>query len=204
MFKPIVVSEQQFAKEQTVIAEADVKRVFMVMHGYYGNMFFSKFATGVQVDVKGAPPDAAGKVAQEDQGIANTRRIWAHGLREFDGETIKAALRVCQTRHTEFPPSLPQFAALCAAAKPRAVFHASPAAIGMSQELRSTYARNARKIIAKHNAKARERLTGEVPLPAGLEGLKRAIANAIGAAGGDEAAALLRLDRQMAARGASA
>ena len=39
---------------------------------------------------------------------------------------------------------------------------------------------------------------GDIPLPAGLEGLKRAIANAIGTAGGDEARELLRLDRMFA------
>ena len=68
----------------------------------------------------------------------------------------------------------------------------------MSDELRSRYARQARAIIAKHEEKARKREIGFVPEATGLDGLKQAIANAIGTAGGDEGAALLRLDRMFA------
>lgn len=168
-----------------VIAESDVNRVFAVLHGFYGNLFFTKFATGA---VEGG----------EDQGIANARRIWAHGLREYDAETIKTALRNCQVRHPEYPPSLPQFAGMCAAAKLRPTFKSGPVAIGMSDELRSRYARQARAINAKHAEKAANRMTGFKPVPPGLDGLKQCIANAVGAAGGNEAAALLRLDRQFA------
>jgi len=188
MFKPIVVSENQFRKEQPVIAEADVKRVFMVLHGFYGNLFLSKFATGAVE-------------SGEDQGIANARKIWAHGLRDFDGETIKSALRGCQDRHPEFPPSLPQFVALCAASKPRETYRTSNR-LGMSDQLRSRYARQAREINAKHAERAANRKTGFKPIPPGLDGLKQCIANAIGAAGGDEAAALLRMDRQFPRRNA--
>lgn len=187
MFKPIGDSLPKVGSMQPepVIAESDVNRVFAVLHGFYGNLFFSKFATGA---VEGG----------EDQGIANARRIWAHGLREYDADTIKTALRNCQVRHPEFPPSLPQFAGMCAAAKIRPSFSSSAVAIGMSDALRSKYARQAREINAKHEERARRRQTGERPLPAGLQGLKQAIANAIGTAGGDEAAALLRLDRLFA------
>jgi hypothetical protein len=182
MFKPIVVSENQFRAEQPVIQEADVKRVFMVMHGYYGNLFLSKFSTG-SLDDKG-----------EDQGIANARRIWAHGLKAFDAETIKAALRECQSRHPEYPPSLPQFSSLCAAMKPRATFNPGPAAIGMSGQLRSQYAARARAINEKHAERKARIETGYVPIAPGLDGLKQAIASAVGAAGGDEAKALRRLE----------
>ena len=181
MFKPILVSENQFRQEQPVIAEGDVKNVFKVLHGYYGNLFFTKFSTGVVEN-------------GDDQGIANARRIWAHGLRDFDANTIKIALRNCQGRHPEFPPSLPQFVSLCAAAAPREVYRVDNA-IGMSDTLRSQYARQARAIIEKHEARKTRRATGYVPLPPTLDGLKQAIAAAVGEAGGDEAAALLRLDR---------
>ena len=185
MFKPLVVTEAQFRSEQRApTPEAGVKRVFMVLHGFYGNLFLSKFATGVIEN-------------GEDQGIANARKIWAHGLRAYDAETVKTALSACQAQHSEYPPSLPQFVALCAAARPREVFQSSNR-IGMSDALRSRYARQARAVIAKHEEKARNRATGYVPLPPGLDGLKQAIANAIGAAGGDEGAALLRLDRMFA------
>lgn len=183
MFKPLVVSEGQFRGEQPAPnPEAGVKRVFMVLHGFYGNLFLSKFATGVVE-------------AGEDQGIANARRIWAHGLREFDVDTVKAALAACQARHPEFPPSLPQFVALCAANAPRVPYQGQRA-IGMSNKLRGEYAARARAINARHAQRAEQRRTGYVPLePAGLDGLKQAIASAIAAAGGNEAAELLRLDR---------
>jgi hypothetical protein len=183
MFKPIGDSLSHVGKgDGPVIAESDVNRVFAVLHGFYGNLFFSKFATGAVEN-------------GEDQGIANARRIWAHGLREYDGETIKTALRNCQARHPEYPPSLPQFAGMCAAAKLRPTFSSGAVAIGMSDGLRSKYARQARAIMARHDEKARKRETGFVPLEPGLDGLKQAIAGAIAAAGGNEAAALLRLDR---------
>jgi hypothetical protein len=181
MFKPIVVSENQFRKEQPVIAEADVKRVFMVLHGFYGNLFFSKFSTG---SVENG----------EDQGIANARRIWAHGLRKFDAATIKSALALCQTKHAEYPPSLPQFTVLCAACTPRVAYQAEKQ-IGMSSELRSSYARRAREVIARHEIKKQRLVMGFVPDAPGLDGLKQALANAIGMAGGNEGAELVRLDR---------
>lgn len=189
MFKPIGDSLPQPGKGMPapeVIAEADVKRVFAVMHGFYGNLFFTKFATGAVEN-------------GEDQGIVNARRIWAHGLREYDAETIKTALRLCQVRHPEFPPSLPQFSGICAAAKIRPTYSSTAVAIGMSDKLRSKYAKQARAINAKHDERAaRARGIGARPLPPGLDGLKQAIADAIGAAGGNEAEALLRLDRMFA------
>lgn len=195
MFKPIGDSLPKIGAgaptDQPVIAESDVNRVFAVLHGFYGNLFFTKFATGAVEN-------------GEDQGIANARRIWAHGLREYDAETIKTALRNCQVRHPEYPPSLPQFAGMCAAAKIRPTYSSAAVAIGMSDALRSKYARQARAIIAKHEEKARQRQTGFKPVPPGLDGLKQCIANAIGAAGGDEGAALLRLDRQFAGMGRAA
>jgi len=189
MFKPIGESLPKISAggpaDQPVIAESDVNRVFAVLHGFYGNLFFTKFATGAVEN-------------GEDQGIANARRIWAHGLREYDAETIKTALRNCQVRHPEYPPSLPQFAGMCAAAKIRPAYSSTAVAIGMSDELRSRYARQARAINDKHAERAANRRSGFKPVPPGLDGLKQCIANAIGAAGGDEAAALIRLDRVFA------
>jgi len=186
MLKLIDVAEAGIRAEPPALDEADVKRVFKVLHGYYGNLFLSKFSTG-SVNPQG-----------EDHGIANARRIWAFGLREFDGETIKAALLRCQERHPEFPPGLPQFAALCRAVKPRGTY----AAIGfeMSQEKRSAYAQAARQAIAKRVARRAGADDGCQTGAAGLDGLKQAIANAIGIAGGDEAAALVRLDQTFSTR----
>lgn len=182
MLKPIAVNAEQFNTAQPQADEGIVNNVFKVLHGCYGNLFLSKFASGV-TDPKG-----------RDKGVASARTVWAFSLRRFDEATVVKALEVSQERHPEFPPSLPQFIALCAAAMPREVYRVDNA-IGMSNELRSLYARQARAINDKHAEKAARRKTEVIPLPESLDGLKQSIACAVGAAGGDEAAELLRLDR---------
>jgi hypothetical protein len=186
MFKSIQAAAATAGQPLPDIDGAGIKRVFMVLHGFYGNLFLSKFATG-SIDQE----------TQEDQGMQGARRVWAHGLREYDAETVKAALRRCQERHPEFPPSLPQFVALCDAARPRAVWkppvHAQPA-LEMSLELREQRRAEAR---AAATAAAQRELERR---PVGLDLLKQSIARAVGEAGGDEAAELLRLDRLLTAR----
>jgi len=184
------------------IAEATIKRaaalpntegannVFKVLHGFYGNLFLSKFATGQE---RGG----------EDFGVVSARQIWAHALRDTPPHAVKSALGQCLDKHPEFPPSLPQFVALCRANTPRETFAPATPAIGMSQALRSQYAARARAINEKYRQKAVDRKTGYVELPQSLDGLKQAIANAFAAAGGDEAAELRRLDA-MFAKGATA
>ena len=184
MLKP-VPTVGTFRAAQSQPDETVINNVFKVMHGCYGNLFLSKFASGV-LDGRG-----------RDMGVASARTVWAFSLQRFAHGVVITALEKCQDRHPEFPPSLPQFIALCIACEPRAVFQIGAGAIGMSQELRSKYARNARKINERHAERKGERNTGETPLPGGLEGLKRAIANAVGAGGGDEARELLRLDRML-------
>lgn len=182
MLKPVVVNADDFRKAQPSADETVVNNVFKVLHGYYGNLFLNKYASGV-LDGKG-----------RDMGVASARSVWAHKLRAFDESTVVTALEQCQDRHPEFPPGLPQFVALCANAAPRATYQPSNA-IEMSGALRSQYARQARAIVEKHEAKAERRRSGYIPLPPTLDGLKQAIAAAVGEAGGDEAAELLRLDR---------
>jgi hypothetical protein len=186
MFKSIQDAVATAGQPQPDIDSAGIKRVFMVLHGFYGNLFLSKFATG-SVD----------EVTKEDQGMQGARRVWAHGLREYDGETVKAALRRCQERHPEFPPSLPQFVALCEAARPRETWKppvpAQPA-LEMSPELREQRRAEAR---AAATEAARRELERQ---PVGLDLLKQSIARAVADAGGDEAAELLRLDRMLTAK----
>lgn len=169
MLKPIAF---EGVKQAPMPVEA-VNNVFKVMHGFYGNLFLSKFATG-SVDASG-----------QDQGVVSARQIWAHGLRDMDAATVKAALAQCVDRHPEYPPSLPQFMALCRANQPRKVFDTK--ALGMSGALSGQYAKKARDSALKAVRKTK-----------GLDLLKLAIADAVGAAGGDEAAELARLDRMFA------
>jgi hypothetical protein len=186
MFKAPVVSLEQFRQEQKSAPLAATNDVFKVLHGFYGVLFLSKFSTG-QLDDK-----------NRDMGIASARAVWAQTLRGYADSEVIAALDAVKAAHPEFPPSLPQFEALCRAAKPRKVYKPDPAAIGMSQELRSQYAARARAVNEKHAQRAMDRRTGYVELPQTLDGLKQAIANAVATAGGDEVAELVRLDRLFA------
>ncbi|MCY1166569.1 hypothetical protein D9M73_65110 [compost metagenome] len=185
MLKPAAITDQQFQTVQQPVDETTVNNVFKVMHGYYGNLFLSKFATGV-VDDRG-----------RDKGVGSARTVWAHSLRAFPDGVVLTALERCQVQHPDFPPSLPQFLALCKACAPREAYKPETPAIGMSQKLRSRNAAKAREINERHAARAAGRPTGAAA-DTGLQALKALIAGAVAAAGGDEVAELRRLDRMYA------
>lgn len=114
MFKPMIVNVDTIraqADHQAHDAAADnVGNVFKVLHGFYGNLFLSKFASG-QADDDGA-----------DMGVTSAKGIWAHGLRKYGAGVVKAALNQCLTDHPKFPPGLPEFVAMCAAHQPRQTY----------------------------------------------------------------------------------
>ena len=99
MFKPIEISAEAIKAAASPLPEEAVNNIFKVMHGFYGNLFLSKFASG-EVGEQG------------DKGIVSARQIWGHGLRKFGPGTVKAALAQCMEAHPEFPPSLPQLQSL--------------------------------------------------------------------------------------------
>lgn len=169
--------------------EDAVRNIFKVMHGWYGNLFLSRYITGLEIE--------SGPNKGEDEGIVNARRMWGFALRTFRGRTIKDALSSTRTAHPEYPPTLPQFEALCKARMPRRRIGNGLPLIGMSQELVSQYARQARAINERHRSRRAQDLVGVRDIEPGLTGLKQAIAAAVADAGGDEAAALLRLDREL-------
>lgn len=163
-------------------------KVFKTMQGMYGSLFLSKFSTG-KTGADGS-----------DAGIVSARDVWAMALQRFDVATVVTALERLLSDFPEFPPSLPQFVALCHACRPRETYRPAQPAIGMSQAIRSEYAARAREINEKHAKRAVDRRLGAVVAVGsleGLDGLKSAIANAIANAGGDEVAALLRLDAML-------
>ena len=163
-------------------------KVFKTMQGMYGSLFLSKFSTG-KTGADGS-----------DAGIVSARDVWAMALQRFDVATVVTALERLLSDFPEFPPSLPQFVALCHACRPRETYRTAQPAIGMSQTLRSEYAAKAREINERHAKRAVDKRLGAVVAVGGLEGLdglKSAIANAIANAGGDEVAALLRLDAML-------
>ena len=111
------MSEQLAALAQQQIGGGEPQRktelaqhVFRVLHGMYGNLFLSKFATGQQ--------NGDGT----DVGIESAKTIWGHGLAKYDMAVVREALAACLQAHPEFPPSLPQMLSLCDARKPRATY----------------------------------------------------------------------------------
>ena len=177
------------SQEQRQDAVRVSNRVFKTLQGMYGSLFLSKFSTGKVLPNGG------------DAGVISARDVWAVSLQRFDAGTVGTALDRVLTDFPEFPPSLPQFVALCHACRPRESYKPAANVIGMSQTLRSEYAAKAREINEKHAKRAVDKRLGEqadVGSHVGLDGLKSAIANAVATAGGDEVAELRRLDAMFA------
>ena len=182
------------SQEQRQDAVRVSNRVFKTLQGMYGSLFLSKFSTGKVLPNGG------------DAGVISARDVWAVSLQRFDAGTVGTALDRVLTDFPEFPPSLPQFVALCHACRPREAYKPAANVIGMSQTLRSEYAAKAREINQKHAKRAVDKRLGvqaDMGSHVGLDGLKSAIANAVACAGGDEAATLLRLDTMLAPRAAA-
>ena len=126
------------SQEQRQDAVRVSNRVFKTLQGMYGSLFLSKFSTGKVLPNGG------------DAGVISARDVWAVSLQRFDAGTVGTALDRVLTDFPEFPPSLPQFVALCHACRPREAYKPAENVIGMSQVLRSEYAAKAREINKKH------------------------------------------------------
>lgn len=87
-----------------------VRKLFLLMHGAYGNLFVSKFATGEK--------DGQGK----DKGIRAAMMVWDSKLQGYPLEVVETAAGRLQRDHPDFPPNLPQFEKLCEAAMPRKTY----------------------------------------------------------------------------------
>lgn len=88
-------------------ASLTVQKLFVVLHGAYGNLFLSKFATG---DLNGE-----GK----DKGVRAAMLVWSSALSGFPDDVIELACRRLQVQHPDFAPNLPQFVRECEALMPR-------------------------------------------------------------------------------------
>ena len=175
------------APEKKPVPIEAVNQVFKVLHGSYGSLFLAKFATG-ELDEHG-----------KDKGIKSTRQVWAHGLRGMDAPTITTALERVLDTHPEFPPTLPQFVALCKAAKPSEKPEELKR-LGASGRAHSDATKEAREAaLAKINRHKAEKVEESE-----LNQLKSAIAGAVALAGGDEVQELKRLDALLAPNGRKA
>lgn len=168
-------------------ASTETKQLFMMLHGMYGNLFVSKFATGELND--------NGK----DKGILSAMKVWEATLKKYsrdDNSIIEVAVEACKTKHVEYPPSLPQFVALCEAelsSMPRPTFFEQCGTGRVLVGVDAKFMQERRKRIAEeHIAKAKQ---AKAKQATGLDQLKQLIAQAKALAGADEAAELLKMDR---------
>lgn len=159
-----------------------VKGLFMLFHGWYGNLFLSRYESGDK--------DAQGK----DRGTMSAMTIWQHALDRFDGDVVRAAAERCQEDHPKYPPTLPEFVAICKATQPRKPAPESQFKIPMSSDLKSSYTARARAdAMARYRANINAE-AGVLPAGNGMGGLQVLVAKAVGLAGGDEVAVLRRFD----------
>lgn len=156
----------------------EIKRLFMLFHGMYGNQLLDKFRTG-KLNDKG-----------EDLGLVSAQAVWLNDLKRFDFDTIRAAVEKCKERHPTFAPTLPEFLALCKASAPRKIASAPVAQIGMSDEMKARVRQQNREMLA--NLKLG--IGGRVDYGSGLPALLLMMAKATGEAGGDEVKTLLALE----------
>jgi hypothetical protein len=155
----------------------EIKRLWMIFHGMYGNILLDKYRTGKLNDKK------------EDMGILSAQAVWLNDLKDFDFETIIAAREKCKERYKSWPPTSPEFVDLCRAVKPRRAPVPVPQ-IEMSAELKAEIKQRNRQMIAELKA---SRL-GKQDFGTGLPALLLMVAKSIGDAGGDEVKSLLQLE----------
>lgn len=157
------------------------KQLFLLFHGWYGNLFLSRYETGDNgIDGK-------------DRGTLSAMVVWQNRLAEFDPEVVRTAAERCETEHPKFPPTLPEFVAICRAVQPRTTT-AMQFKIPMSEGLRSSYTARARAEAMSRYRANQQADAGMVKTEGGLAGLHALVAKAVGLAGGDEVAALRRFD----------
>lgn len=105
------IHQAQAAPHQdTLQVSAVIRKLFMVLHGSYGNAFIGKFSTG-EKDSKG-----------HDKGIRAAMKVWDAKLSKYTPDVVETAADRVGEAHAEFPPSLPQFEKLCEAAMPRQTY----------------------------------------------------------------------------------
>ena len=92
-------------------ASPTTRKLFMVLHGAYGNQFLAKFNTGQLVE--GGPNDG------KDKGFLTAMLVWDAELDRFPGDVVEAAARRVQTESPNFAPTLPMLVTVCEALMPR-------------------------------------------------------------------------------------
>lgn len=151
------------------VDEAVIERLFMALHGYFGNQFLDKFRLG---------DPGTGK----DIGIENAKRTWLAELSGYTTGEIFGGLQKIKDAGSPFPPGLPEFAAACKACR-RVKAFSEPA-----RALPSPGAQSVLQRLTEQRQRVSMRPQG------GLATLYSVISRAVGNAGGDEVAALRQLE----------
>lgn len=117
------LKQPQAAQEHDPLAGVGqtIRKLFVMLHGSYGNAFVSKFATGEKLAVGDKT---------HDKGVLAAMKVWQGKLSKYPADVIATAVDRTGAAHPEFPPSLPQFEKLCEAAMPRKTYaqeHGLPA-----------------------------------------------------------------------------
>lgn len=95
-------------------ASPTTRKLFMLLHGAYGNQFLAKFHTGQQED--------EGPNRGKDKGLLTAMLVWDAQLSRFPGDVIEAAAHRVQQECPEFAPTLPQLVKVCEAIQPRRTY----------------------------------------------------------------------------------
>lgn len=91
-------------------ASSTVRKLFVLLHGAYGSLFLSKYATGEKSEAGG------------DKGVAAAMLVWDAALAKFAPDVIEAAAKRLMTESPEFAPNLPQLEKVCEAITPRKTY----------------------------------------------------------------------------------
>lgn len=161
-----------------------IKRLFMLLHGMYGNQLLDKFRIGQTNE------------AGEDLGVLSAQAVWLNGLREFDFEVIRQAVAKCDQKHKTFSPSLPEFRDLCKGLVPKRWPTPEAPRLEMSEEAKSAIKQRNRDMVAQLKIGASVKSEFGVGLPA----LLLMVAKSMADAGGDEVKSLLALESKFIPR----
>lgn len=91
-------------------ASVTVRKLFVLLHGAYGSLFLSKYATGEKSETGG------------DKGVAAAMLVWDAALSKYTPDVIEAAAKRLMGENPEFAPNLPQLEKVCAAITPRKTY----------------------------------------------------------------------------------
>lgn len=92
-------------------ASATVRKLFVLLHGAYGNQFLAKFHTGQLVE--------EGPNKGKDKGPLAAMLVWDADLSRFPGDVVETAAKRAMAESPQFAPALPEMVTLCEAILPR-------------------------------------------------------------------------------------